>query len=42
MDNNDQKPAVASIKKSLRVYPYTPGGGQYTGSKPVGRAHIFK
>ena len=26
MDNNDPKPAVASIKKSLKVYPYTPGG----------------
>jgi hypothetical protein len=25
MDNNDPKPAVASIKKSLKVYPYTPG-----------------
>ena len=26
MENNDPKPAVASIKKSLKVYPYTPGG----------------
>jgi hypothetical protein len=26
MDNNDPKPAVASIKKSLKVYLYTPGG----------------
>ncbi len=26
MDNNDPKPAVASIKKSLKIYPYTPGG----------------
>ena len=25
MDNNDPKPAVAAIKKSLKVYPYTPG-----------------
>jgi hypothetical protein len=26
MDNNDPKPAVALIKKSLKIYPYTPGG----------------
>ena len=26
MDNNDPKPAVAAIKKSLKIYPYTPGG----------------
>jgi hypothetical protein len=26
MDNNDPKPTVASIKKSLKIYPYTPGG----------------
>jgi hypothetical protein len=26
MDNNDPKPAVASIKKSLKIYPYRPGG----------------
>ena len=26
MENNDPKPAVASIKKSLKIYPYTPGG----------------
>ena len=26
MDNNDPAPAVASIKKSLKIYPYTPGG----------------
>src|SRR4029077_7917213 len=26
MDNNDPKPPVASIKKSLKVYLYTPGG----------------
>jgi hypothetical protein len=26
MDNNDPKPSVASIKKSLKIYPYTPGG----------------
>jgi hypothetical protein len=26
MENNDPKPAVAAIKKSLKVYPYTPGG----------------
>jgi hypothetical protein len=25
MENNDPKPAVAAIKKSLKVYPYTPG-----------------
>jgi hypothetical protein len=25
MDNNDPKPAVALIKKSLKIYPYTPG-----------------
>jgi hypothetical protein len=26
MDNNDPKPAAALIKKSLKIYPYTPGG----------------
>jgi hypothetical protein len=26
MENNDPKPAVEAIKKSLKVYPYTPGG----------------
>jgi hypothetical protein len=26
MDNDDPKPAVALIKKSLKIYPYTPGG----------------
>jgi len=26
MENNDPKPAVASIKKSLKIYPYTRGG----------------
>lgn len=26
MENNDPKPAVAEIKKSLKIYPYTPGG----------------
>ena len=26
MDNNDPKPSVALIKKSLKIYPYTPGG----------------
>ena len=26
MDNNDPKPAVALIKKSLKIYPYAPGG----------------
>jgi hypothetical protein len=26
MENNDPKPAVALIKKSLKIYPYTPGG----------------
>jgi hypothetical protein len=26
IDNNDPKPAVAAIKKSLKIYPYTPGG----------------
>jgi hypothetical protein len=26
MDNNDPKPAVALIKKSLKIYPYTQGG----------------
>jgi hypothetical protein len=25
MDNNDPKPSVALIKKSLKIYPYTPG-----------------
>jgi hypothetical protein len=25
MDDNDPKPAVALIKKSLKIYPYTPG-----------------
>ncbi|WP_143186861.1 DUF1254 domain-containing protein [Microbulbifer donghaiensis] len=24
--NNDPKPAVANIKKALKIYPYTPGG----------------
>ena len=26
MVNNDPKPSVESIKKSLKIYPYTPGG----------------
>jgi hypothetical protein len=26
MQNNDPKPAVASIKQSLKIYPYRPGG----------------
>jgi hypothetical protein len=26
LENNDPKPAVALIKKSLKIYPYTPGG----------------
>jgi hypothetical protein len=26
MENNDPKPPVALIKKSLKIYPYTPGG----------------
>ena len=26
MDNNDPNPPVALIKKSLKIYPYTPGG----------------
>jgi hypothetical protein len=26
MENNDPKPTVASIRKSLKIYPYTPGG----------------
>ncbi|MDM0085468.1 DUF1254 domain-containing protein [Variovorax sp. J31P179] len=26
MENSDPKPAVASIKKSLKIYPYRPGG----------------
>ena len=26
MENNDPKPAVAAIRKSLKIYPYTPGG----------------
>jgi hypothetical protein len=26
LENNDPKPTVALIKKSLKIYPYTPGG----------------
>ena len=26
LENNDPKPAVALIKKTLKVYPYIPGG----------------
>ena len=26
MENSDPKPAVASIKNTLKIYPYTPGG----------------
>jgi hypothetical protein len=26
LENNDPKPTVASIKNSLKIYPYTPGG----------------
>jgi len=26
MENNDPAPSVAAIKKSLKIYPYTPGG----------------
>ena len=26
LDNNDPKPAVENIKKTIKIYPYTPGG----------------
>ena len=26
LENNDPKPAVALIKKTLKIYPYVPGG----------------
>jgi hypothetical protein len=26
LDDNDPKPVVAAIKKSIKIYPYTPGG----------------
>ena len=43
LDNNDPKPVVAMIKKSLKIYPYTPGGvgtsiaAALTGSVKLGR-----
>ena len=41
LENNDPKPAVALIKKTLKVYPYLPGGyGTSIGSALQGKATL--
>jgi hypothetical protein len=43
MENNDPKPAVDVIKKTLKVYPYKPGGyGTSIGSALDGRATLAR
>ena len=41
LENNDPKPVVATIKKTLKVYPYLPGGsGTSIGSALEGKAKL--
>ena len=41
LENNDPKPAVALIKKTLKIYPYLPGGyGTSIGSALEGKATL--
>jgi hypothetical protein len=43
LENNDPKPAVALIKKTLKVYPYAPGGyGTSIGSALAGEATLLR
>ena len=43
LENNDPKPAVASIKKTLKVYPYVPGGyGTSIGAALAGEATLLR
>ena len=43
LENNDPKPVVALIKKTLKVYPYLPGGyGTSIGSALQGRATLAR
>ena len=43
LENNDPKPAVELIKKTLKVYPYAPGGyGTSIGSALAGEATLLR
>ena len=43
LENNDPKPVVAQIKKTLKVYPYLPGGyGTSIGSALEGKATLAR
>ena len=43
LENNDPKPVVAQIKKTLKVYPYLPGGyGTSIGSALQGKATLAR
>ena len=43
LENNDPKPVVALIKKTLKVYPYLPGGfGTSIGSALEGKATLAR
>ena len=43
LENNDPKPAVALIKKTLKIYPYLPGGyGTSIGSALEGKATLAR
>jgi hypothetical protein len=43
LENNDPKPAVALIKKTLKVYPYVPGGyGTSIGAALAGEATLSR
>jgi hypothetical protein len=43
LENNDPKPAVALIKKTLKIYPYVPGGyGTSIGAALEGKATLLR
>ena len=43
LENNDPKPVVALIKKTLKIYPYLPGGyGTSIGSALEGKATLAR
>ena len=43
LENNDPKPVVGLIKKTLKVYPYLPGGyGTSIGSALQGNATLAR
>ncbi len=43
LENNDPKPPVALIKKTLKIYPYLPGGyGTSIGSALQGEATLAR